>query len=202
MELHPSGLKAGYELIAIDGNQADWREPGFKAYIKNLKWDPPAGGTLCLTNPTCQPVELVKLRIVDCFLSSFPLLMSQLAQPWCFFSCAGGFFCMFRRTQHSALGVRPVELTPGDGCKHPPPPPPPKPPPGLPGRFPFSFQEVSQGASEGGEAEAGERCTSAKVLLFSGRSCKLQVEFVTCISDILGISVKSKGREVANLANL
>ncbi|CAJ1416061.1 unnamed protein product [Effrenium voratum] len=90
-----AGVKEGYELIAIDGNQADWREPGFKAYIKNLKWDPPAGGT-------------------------------------------------------------PVELTPGDGCKHPPPPPPPKPPPGLPGRFPFSFQEVSQGASEGGEAEEAE----------------------------------------------
>lgn len=43
-----AGVKKGYELISIDGNQADWREKGFKEYVKNLNWDVPPPG---------QPVE-------------------------------------------------------------------------------------------------------------------------------------------------
>eukprot|EP00435_Cladocopium_sp_Y103_P025253 s2167_g6.t1 len=52
-----AGIRRGYELIAIDGNQADWREQGYKAYIKSLNWNapPPNGPYECEPGDSCKP---------------------------------------------------------------------------------------------------------------------------------------------------
>lgn len=51
------GIRRGYELIAIDGNQADWREQGYKAYVKSLNWNrpPPNGPYECEPGDSCKP---------------------------------------------------------------------------------------------------------------------------------------------------
>ncbi|CAK9009148.1 unnamed protein product [Durusdinium trenchii] len=55
-----AGVKRGYELIAIDGNQADWREPGMKAYLKGLNWNtPPRNAAM-----ECEPGDGCKTPIV------------------------------------------------------------------------------------------------------------------------------------------
>lgn len=52
-----AGIRRGYELIAIDGNAADWREQGYKAYIKSLNWNapPPNAPFECEPGDSCKP---------------------------------------------------------------------------------------------------------------------------------------------------
>eukprot|EP00434_Breviolum_minutum_P013276 symbB.v1.2.011696.t1/scaffold787.1/size162597/7 len=49
-------IATGYELIAIDGNSVDWRDPGYKAYVKSLNWNtpPPSGRVECTPGDGCK----------------------------------------------------------------------------------------------------------------------------------------------------